>query len=167
MVKHLSKSSIMYLGVLLLMQAGDCELNPGPNNDDSCSKFPCLVCDTSCTWSQKAIQCDECNGWYHTQCMGMDTINYEVLGNCNISWTCCQCGVPNFSTSLFSQWSLETSNSFYSLSTSGVDDLPLSPPVAASSPKSLPTKKTKPTNQKRKAQPRRQLKVMVVNFPKR
>ncbi|XP_072051753.1 uncharacterized protein [Amphiura filiformis] len=155
----------MYLAILLLMQAGDCELNPGPF-DDSCSKFPCVVCNLPCTWEQRAIQCDECEGWYHSSCMGMNTLNYEVLGNCSISWTCCNCGLPNFSTSLFSQWTLETSNSFSSLSNVSEDDVgPLSPPVASSSPKCSLPKKQKPTIRKcKKPQPKRQLKVMVVNF---
>ncbi|XP_072014761.1 uncharacterized protein [Amphiura filiformis] len=159
----------MYLGLLLLMQAGDCELNPGPQAQDgnSCSKFPCLICNDPCTWDQNAIQCDECDGWYHTQCMGMNTLNYEALGHSNISWTCCHCGIPNFSTSLFSQLSLETSNSFSHLSSTctGDDDLPLSPPAATSSPKGPSTSKfTKQTKQKQKPMPKRQVKVMVVNF---
>ena len=89
-----------------------------------------------------------------TQVVWNCTINYEVMGNANISWTCCNCGVPNFSTSLFSQWSLETSNSFSSLSNlsnvSVGDDLPLSPPVAASSPKNISSKSRKPKNQTNK-----------------
>ena len=151
---NLSKSGMVYLVILLLMQAG---LQP---SNDSCSKFPCVVCSSPCRWDQRAIQCDECDKWYHTSCMGINTINYEVMGNANISRICCNCGVPNCSTSLFSQWSLETSNSFSSLSNlsnvSVGDDLP-SPPVAASSPKNISSKSRKPKNQTNKPMPRKQL----------
>ena len=146
------------------MQAGDnnCELNLGPQEINSCSKFPCRACNDHCSWDQKAIQCDECNEWYYTQCMGLNTINYEILGNSNISWTCCNSGIPNYSTSLFAQFSLETSNSFASLSNTsvGLDDIPFSPPAAASSPKDTAPKSFKPP----KPKPKRQIKIMVVNF---
>ena len=36
--KTLSRTVLMYLGFLLLAHAGDCELNPGPGEDDSCSE---------------------------------------------------------------------------------------------------------------------------------
>lgn len=146
------KLSLLYFAALLLMQAGDCETNPGPNS----SKFPCSVCHDPCTWEQRAIQCDECDGWYHAACMGINTINYEILGGSNISWMCCNCGMPNFSTSLFSQWSLEVTNSFSSLNES-FDDAHINPPVATSSPKTCP----KSTGKKPCA---RTLTAIVVNF---
>ena len=102
-IYHPGKQASVYLCLLLLMQAGDCELNPGPTHDDSsCSKFPCIICHEPCTWSQRAVQCDECDGWYHVQCMSMESIVYEGLGGSNVSWICCNCGIANFSTSLFS-----------------------------------------------------------------
>ena len=130
-----SKCSIALICMILIIRAGDCELNPGPNPDanhvsheSSCSKFPCLICNDPCTWTQKSVQCDECDGWYHTQCMGVNTVIYEALGHSNVSWHCCACGLPNFSTSLFSEWSMELSNNFSSLDTIDEDDVPLSPP---------------------------------------
>ena len=114
------------------------------------------------------MQCDECDIWYHTSCMGVTSLNYEVLANSNISWTCCNCGIPNFSTSLFSQWTIEFTNSFSTLSNlSESDDLPISPPVATSSPKSSQHKNQNADGQKQTKntrKPQRSLKVLVVNF---
>ena len=81
--------------------------------------------------------------------------------------------MPNFSTSLFSQWSIETSNSFSSLSTTtGIEDTPLSPPVATSSPKDPipPTGltrgncKTGTSHKKKTKQAYTPINVMVINF---
>ena len=77
-----------------MMQAGDMELNPGP-------QFPCLVCHEECDWSRYAVQCDPCDGWYHTDCMIMNTITYKALEDSNVSWICCRSGLPSFSSSLF------------------------------------------------------------------
>ena len=114
------------------------------------------------------MQCDECDIWYHTSCMGVTSLNYEVLANSNISWTCCNCGIPNFSTSLFSQWTIEFTNSFSTLSNlSKCDDLPTSPPVATSSPKSSQHKNKNADahhQTKNTRKPQRSLKVLVVNF---
>ena len=162
------KKAFLFLSIILIMQAGDCETNPGPINnstsgsDDSCSKFPCAICKNPCTWNQRAVQCDACDDWYHTDCMHMNTNIYNALGlsgNINVSWICCTCGIPNFSTSLFSQWTTNLSNSFSSLDTlNSIDDSPLSPPVASSSPKvCTPPKQTRHNANKT-------VKVMVVNF---
>ena len=161
-IKHPGKKAVAYICLILLMQSGDCETNPGPSSvNDSCSKFPCLICNKPCTWAQKSVQCDECEGWYHTHCMGVNTIVYEALGHSNASWTCCGCGLPNFSTSLFSDWSINLSNSYSSIDTLGSDDSPLSPPVATSSPKPQNhTAKNKPKTRRAK----HTLKVLVINF---
>ena len=46
----------------------------------------------------------------------MNTIVYKALENSSCSWICCQCGLPNFSSSLFdSSQSLDHSNSFQPL----------------------------------------------------
>ena len=45
----------------LLSLAGDIELNPGPSKP----KHPCLIGIKAVRWKQKAVQCDQCDGWYH------------------------------------------------------------------------------------------------------
>ena len=162
-IQHPGKKATFFLGLLLLMLSGDCEQNPGPSPDQSsCSRFPCEIYHEPCTWSQQAIQCDECDCWYHGNCMDVNSVVYQALGNSNISWICVSCGVPNFSTSLFSQWSVNLSNTFSSLEKLP-DEGPLSPPMAQSSPKGRhqPSGKSskKPTSRNYKP-----LKVIVVNF---
>ena len=115
---------------LIMMQAGDLHPNPGPYKP----KFPCNICGKAARWNQRATCCDSCDTWYHVECMGMNTINYEALQGSEVSWICAHCGIPNFASSLFSNTSLELSNSFSSLETFQVCSGPLSPPLAASSP---------------------------------
>ena len=108
----------MYISLIIILQAGDCQPNPGPigSNNTTEPKFPCHVCDVACLWGERAICCDQCDGWYHVSCMGMNTEVFEVFErNSKLSWICCQCGMPNFATSIFSSGSIDLANSFSSL----------------------------------------------------
>ena len=51
--------------VTLILLAGDTELNPGPRP----IKFPCLVCQKAAKWGQDCLQCDQCSGWFHIECI--------------------------------------------------------------------------------------------------
>ncbi len=131
--------TMIYFCSLIILQSGDCEINPGPkqsgSHNNSEPKFPCQICEVPCLWGERAICCDGCDGWLHVDCMGMKTCVYEVLEqHSSMSWICCQCGIPNFATSLFSAGSLDTMNSFSSLDTVDTDNCPLTSPLAASSP---------------------------------
>jgi hypothetical protein len=37
-------------------------------------------------WNHKAIACDNCKGWYHTDCIDMDSKIYKALTKPNASW---------------------------------------------------------------------------------
>ena len=130
-----NKMVLLYICVLIVMQAGDCQPNPGPgpsSGDTSEPRFPCQVCNVACLWGERAICCDECDKWYHVECMCMGPAVFEVLEqNSGVSWICCNCGVPNFSTSLFTSGSIDLMNSFSSLSSVEIEDRP---PLATSSP---------------------------------
>ena len=52
---------ILYLSILLIANAGDVELNPGP-------KPACGLCDKTVRINQRGICCDSCNIWFHTKC---------------------------------------------------------------------------------------------------
>ncbi len=106
--KFSSRSNCAYFMVILLL-ANDTELNPGPRP----VKYPCIVCSKPAKWGQTCLQCDSCDGWYHTQCMDMPIELYETYANSNISWICSQCGQPNVSPPALNPTSgLPLSNSF-------------------------------------------------------
>ena len=56
---------LLYICYILLLQASDIELNPGPNT----TTFPCNICGNEVDWDQKAVACDNCSDWYHTSCL--------------------------------------------------------------------------------------------------
>ena len=84
------------------------------------SHFPCGVCEASVGWDDRALVCDSCNVWYHTDCQGMDSTMFEFYNQTldrSLAWECLKRGMPNFSTSLFDTIGLiDTSNRFDSLS---------------------------------------------------
>ena len=85
---------LTYLCMLFVIQVGDCHPNPGP------PRFSCYICEKACWWGQKAVACDQCNQWYHIRCIGMHTFSYNNIDS-KESWYWCQCGIPNFASSLF------------------------------------------------------------------
>ena len=93
---HLWTCRLPCIALLLLILSNDVEQNPGPKTP----KYPCGICSKAVKWSDKGVACDSCSTWFHTQCMGMCDEIYNSLAP-NISWTCFQCGLPNFSTQLF------------------------------------------------------------------
>ena len=152
------KTFLTYLCILLLLQSGDTEVNPGPRQP----KWPCGVCSKGVRWNENAVSCDSCDTWYHQSCMEMPTQMFECLQSSQAVWICASCGLPNFSSSLFSSFNLSTSNSFSCLSDSSLSSVgspaPSREPLATSTPKrGGPPKKapqtTKQTN----------LRVLMVN----
>ena len=121
---------------ILLLLSGNIESNPGPCRK---IKFPCGICNKACTKFQPSVACDHCNVWFHKKCIQMNTLNFNSLKN--ISWYCCNCGLPSFSSELFSDSnSISTSNSFSSLDSS-FDFSPNSENFKTSTP--LPNSKLK------------------------
>ena len=97
---------------LIALLAGDIETNPGPRKP----KYPCQICHKAAKWWQQAIECDHCKGWFHKSCVCMSDNIYQVLAvHPSYSWSCCNCAMPNFSTTFFESHDLELSNSFSSL----------------------------------------------------
>ena len=81
------------LGVisLLLLLAGDIEVNPGPSY-----KHPCSPCDKPVKSNQDGIQCDGCDFWFHRQCEYLSKSAYLSLSNSNEACLCSVCALPNF-----------------------------------------------------------------------
>ena len=48
-------------------------------NNRSCVKFPCGICDKSVKNNHKAIQCHSCDLWVHIVCNDTSDAEYECL----------------------------------------------------------------------------------------
>ncbi|XP_069106616.1 uncharacterized protein [Argopecten irradians] len=136
-LKHKTiKPSCTYIFILLLSISADTELNPGPRTP----RYPCGTCNKAVTWKSSAICCDSCNTWYHVDCQGMNPSFLKYMDHSGVSWDCIQCGLPNFSSTLFdNNTSINTSNRFSQLDTDtdlNTQNIPTSPgpPTASSSP---------------------------------
>ena len=137
---------------MLLLLARDTEVNPGPR-----IKYPCLVCEKPTNWGQHCLQCDECDGWFHTNCMGMPLDTYQSYTQSNVTWFCSYCGQPNNINlpSIFDISLNLLSNSFSQLE----DTLPSDEELGASSP----TETNKPSRRVPPVQRNHKLKAIVVN----
>ncbi len=99
-------------------------------NSSSTPLYPCGLCSNEVEDSHKATQCDDCNTWYHNECMGIsDSFYIRLMNRPNSSWICCTCGLPNFATSLYGEFSVTVSNRFDCLDPSSgltldVSDIP-------------------------------------------
>ena len=60
------------------------------------------VCQQFVTWKHKAMCCDTCNTWFHTQCESFGDTLYDTMQNSNTwNWLCLKCGLRNFGSTLF------------------------------------------------------------------
>ena len=78
----------MSLAASLVVLAGDVSLNPGPIKD------PCVLCAKGCRANQKAVQCDDCDRWFHAKCMNMNHREYLDVSNSTANWCCTDCLFP-------------------------------------------------------------------------
>ena len=133
--------------------SGDVQTNPGPR----ITTYPCGFCKKKHTvrYNQDGVACDECNEWYNRQAMHMNSHKFKYLQNSNVSWTCCNCENPKFSSDLFLNSSIETSENRYSplslpSDTSPQPSLSVGSPTHTSSPikdnhqKNRPSRKLPP-----------------------
>ena len=101
--------------LLTALLAGDIEINPGPGRRGP--KYPRQICSKAAKWGQKAIECDQCSSWFHAACLDMNDHIYSTLAeHQSYSRTCCNCGLPNLSTTFFASFGgLDLTNSFSAL----------------------------------------------------
>ena len=135
---------LLYISLLLVTLSHDVQLNPGPRPP----KFPCGSCSKAVRHNQNSIQCDGCNIWYHIGCQGLNLTIHDILAEHSYSWTCLQCGLPNFSSAIFEESLTVLSNS----SKYSALDQSLSPMTST------------PIKKKAKPKPLNQIKVMNINF---
>ena len=62
----------------------------------STNRYPCVVCSTEVR--NQGICCDSCDRWCHLKCSWLSEEEFYILGNCNDSWYCPACCLPNFTT---------------------------------------------------------------------
>ena len=51
--------------LILIILAGDIEMNPGPRSQ-------CRLCKKYCKASEKSVKCEECEKRFHTSCISLD-----------------------------------------------------------------------------------------------
>ena len=98
--------------LVLIILCGDVESNLGPR---ACSVFPCRYCESPVEWEHKAIMCELCKIWYHTNCIEMCTAEYERLADSSIAWICPKCNSVNSANTIYHQFELELSNVYHPL----------------------------------------------------
>ena len=123
---------------LVLLLAGDIELNPGPAKRNA-AVWPCGICQYPVTWEHHGVACDGCSLWHHKSCLSMCSNDYKDLEGSNVVWLCCKCDSINCDNFTFRSYELNTSNSFQPLTTidSSIDSIHSSvfSPLHTSSPK--------------------------------
>ena len=163
---HQNGTCLLYISTLLFTLSNNVQLNPGPRTP----KYPCGSCGAAVKNNQNSIHCDGCNVWHHIECQGMNTTIHQIMAeHSSYSWNsvtmlespvlhflngkkkknCLRCGLPNFSTSFFDDFSTSycSSNSFGILEASS-----LSPKT------STPLKKKNAVKRKKK------IKIINLNF---
>ena len=95
--------------LLILLQAGDIEPNPGPRGKQA-TAFPCGLCETPVTWTCEGVCCECCNIWHHKSCIELCTEDYELLQKSNVQWICCKCESINVTSFTYHTYELDSSN---------------------------------------------------------
>ena len=113
---------------LLLLTAGDIELNPGP------SQHPCGYCDNPVNWYNRGVCCDNCSIWHHASCMGIGSKDYIRLDGSNVSWHCYKCNTTNLDSFTFHSYTLNdlSSNYYFPLTDQSISMKSTSPSTSGS-----------------------------------
>ena len=115
---RLTKTSL-YATLLVLMLAGDIEINPGPG---LASIYQCGYCEAPVGWSQDRLCCDDCDLWYHKSCVDMSSGEYDQVSAVHVDWYCYKCRTGNCSKSKYHSYNLDLKNSLDILSSLTEDD---------------------------------------------
>ncbi len=123
-IRKADKSTLVYLTLVLLMNASDIELNPGPvdktQQSDYSTAYLCGSCKQPVSWDDKGIMCEACFQWYHIHCQGRHDSSYSQLGSSDVAWTCLTCDGPNYSSILFDLHGVASENRYHSLIDSSI-----------------------------------------------
>ena len=145
-------TTLTYLCAFLsisLVLCGDIETNPGPK----LPKFPCGHCNKAYydyKGAMSSILCESCNTWFHAVCVNIDANLLSKLERLS----CPNCGLPNFSATLFDSVILDSDITMNSSEESSCST-PLPTPLLSSSPsKNMQPIKSQATN----------LRIVAINF---
>ena len=94
------------LTLLIIFLSGDIQVKPGPT-----SIYPCGCCELPVTWDhQRAVCCDNCKLWYHSECIEHSSSKINVQQFSNISWICCHSESLNVYSFIYHSYEHELSN---------------------------------------------------------
>ena len=150
---HKTKAVLLYLCILLLAESYAPEPNPGPR----APKYPCGLCQKACKWTTPCVCCDSCDKWFHQECLHMPSAVFNPLND--ISWECCSCGMPNFSSGIFDTTFFDSSSNCSSLSSSS-SNTSFGSPNATSSPTATANRNRTTEQNKRPDIP---LRILIIN----
>ena len=69
------------LTLLIMILSGDTQVNQGPT-----SIYFCGCCELPVTWdNQRAVCCDNCLLWYHSECIELSSCKINVLQFSNVT----------------------------------------------------------------------------------
>ena len=98
---------------LALILSGDVQLNPGPSEANTSACDDCGYCETTVGWEHsRAICCDNCSIWYHSQCLNVSAGRLELLCQPSVSWICVKCDAQNLNNFTYHSFMFETDNRF-------------------------------------------------------
>ena len=101
-----------------------------------------------------SILCESCNTWYYAVCVNIDTSLLSVLERSSCPWECPNCGLQNFSATLFDSVILD-SDIIITSSEESPCSTPLPTPLFSSSPfKNMQSIQSQATN----------LRIAAINF---
>ena len=69
---------------ILIILAGDIEMNPGP-------RFQCRLCKKYCKASDKVVECEDCKKRFNASCAKLGDDELSKLESDNGSWYCANC----------------------------------------------------------------------------
>ena len=70
--------------LILIILAGDIEMNPGP-------RFKCRTCKKYCKAAEKAVKCEDCEKRFHACCVNLGPVELQKIESGNDSWYCSNC----------------------------------------------------------------------------
>ena len=117
-----------------LVLSGDIETSPGPKP----YKFSCGHCNiVGCDC--KGAKCESCNTWQQAACFNIDASLLSALVRSSCHWECPNCGLPNFSATLFESVILDSD-----ITMTSSEESPCSTPLPNLMLSSSPTRNMQP-----------------------